>query len=52
MLPGGLYMKKQTLKSEERERVVGTGERLTIETTADFAQRIRKESGRGNHCGY
>lgn len=36
-------MKKQTLKSAEQARIVGSGEKLTIETTADFAQRIRKE---------
>jgi len=36
-------MKKQTLKSAEQERIVGSGEKLNIETTADFAQCIRKE---------
>ena len=44
-------MKKQTLKSAEQERIVGSGEKLTIETTADFAQRIRKELAEADDSG-
>jgi hypothetical protein len=36
-------MKRKTVESagQETEKVIGSGEKLTIETTADFAERIR-----------
>jgi anti-anti-sigma regulatory factor len=44
MMPGGFRMEQsaQNITQRDSEMVISSGEQLTIETTAEFVQRLRK----------